>query len=135
MTGVVQFSLGDKDYIQKLNQMSQQAGDVQAAKTAAETARNQAQQAVTNATNAGAAEVAKAAAEVAKAAAEVTKAAGHAANAQVISQSGLPSQSGKAGHVFKSNGTVANWEQLQIADVSGLQARLDDLELLALAGL
>lgn len=127
MSGPVVFKLGDKDYIAKLNQMSQQAGDVQQAKADAEVARASAEQAVLNAQNAGAAEVAKAAQEVAKA-------SQHAENALVISQSGLPSQAGKAGRVFKSNGTVAGWEQVQISEVVGLQDRLDELELLALAG-
>lgn len=35
---VVEFSVGDKDYIDKLNEMSTQAGDVQQAKTDAENA-------------------------------------------------------------------------------------------------
>lgn len=128
MSGPVVFTLGDKDYIAKLNQMSQQAGDVQAAKQAAETARTQAQQAVTQATTAGAAEVTKAAQEVAKAAA-------HVANAQAIAESGLPAQTGHAGKVLKTNGTATSWGTLAISDVVGLQAKLDDLEVLALAGL
>ena len=128
MSGPVVFTLGDKDYIAKLNQMSQQAGDVQAAKTAAETARTEAQQAVTQAQTAGAAEVTKAAQEVAKAAA-------HVANAQAIAESGLPAQTGNAGKVLKTNGTATSWGSLAVSDIQGLQARLDELEVLALAGL
>lgn len=127
MSGPVVFTLGDKDYIQKLNQMSQQSGDTLAAKQAAEQAALQAGLAVQQAQSAGAAEVSKAATEVAKAAA-------HAANAQAIAQSGLPAQSGKAGCAFVSNGSSANWTALTPADVSSLPEQLSDLELLALAG-
>ena len=107
MPGPVVFTLGDKDYISKLNQMSEQAGDVQQAKTDAISAKNDAQAAIVAAQQAGAA-------EVSKAAAEVTKAAGHVANAQAIAQSGLPSQSGKNRAALVSNGTTATWEQVEI---------------------
>lgn len=107
MSGPLVFTLGDKDYIQKLNQMSANTGDTLAAKAAAETARTQALQAVTDARNAGAAEVSKAAQEVAKAAT-------HAANVQAISQSGLPNQTGMARAALVSNGTTATWEQIEV---------------------
>lgn len=107
MPGPVVFTLGDKDYIAKLNQMSEQAGDVQQAKADAIEAKTAAENAVVAAQQAGAA-------EVAKAAAEVTKAAGHVANALAISQSGLPSQAGKARASLVSNGTTATWEQTEI---------------------
>jgi hypothetical protein len=48
---VTVFSVGDKDYLTKLNTMSQQAGDVQQAKTDAEQAVVDAQTEVTNAAN------------------------------------------------------------------------------------
>lgn len=107
MAAPVVFTLGDKDYISKLNQMSEQAGDVQQAKADAETARSQAQQAVADAQQAGAA-------EVIKAAAEVSKAAQHVANAQSIAETGLPAQSGKNRASLVSNGTAATWEQIEI---------------------
>lgn len=65
------------------------------------------------------------------------------AEAQAISESGLPTQAGKAGAVFVTNGANGSWKKtdgtegavVNIAAVEGLQAQLDDIELFALAGL
>lgn len=64
-------------------------------------------------------------------------------DAQAISESGLPSQTGKAGAVFITNGATSAWRKtdgtegavVNIAAVALLQDKLDDIELFALAGL
>lgn len=133
MSGPLVFTLGDKDYIQKLNQMSQQSGDTQAAKHSAELAAATAQQAVQDARNAGAAEVAKAAAEVAKA-------AGHVADAKAIAETGLPAQAGKAGAMLVTDGNRTYWRKsdgsdgpvVAMAAVSGINEKMEELAIYAI---
>lgn len=81
---VVTFSIGDKDYITKLNTMSQQAGDVQQART-------DAQQAAIDAT------AEKQAAQQAK------------LDAQAISETGLPAQANNANRALVTNGGNTEW--------------------------